>query len=341
MDPSIQQSHHLRQEQQQEQHQQEIQQQVQNHHAKLMQCLNVATSLCTEKRSTLREKGLKVLFRGVTQYAMGEMGQDTLQSRLYSDIVPLCLNGLRGSGGGGGGGSTPAEQYASCRILEATSIVLVGGGGDQVDEEYVREVQGPLMRVVKVVHRAVQVRKAALRALAMACFMGSWSSSSTVAAAGGGGGGGDMVSEELECVMDLCEEVGKEEFQGDKVDFRLRATAWECWALLGTLLGDACLAGDEEDSEDDDDVSHVEDGEEEDISLGIRRRKRRGVNVLPLLSECLDTAKDLELKCSVGQCLALIHEARLNLGRKVGDGENASERRYGKGELSITILFCD
>jgi hypothetical protein len=331
MDPSIQQSHHP------EQQQQEIQQQqVQNHHAKLIQCLNVATSLCTEKRSTLREKGLKVLFRGVTQYAMGEMGQDTLQSRLYSDILPLCLNGLRGSGGGGGGGSTPAEQYASCRILEATSIVLAGGGGDQVDEEYVREIQGPLMRVVKFVHRAVQVRRAALRALAMACFMGSWS------AAAGGGGGGDMVSEELECVMDFCEEVGKEEFQGDKVDFRLRATAWECWALLGTLLGDACLAGDDEDDDENDyNVSHVEDGKEEDISLGIRRRKRRGVNVLPLLSECLDTAKDLELKCAVGQCLALIHEARLNLGRKVGDGENASERRYGKGELSVTILFCD
>jgi hypothetical protein len=330
------------------QEQQQQQQQLQNHHAKLLQCIHMATSLCSEKRSATRERGLKVLFRGITQYAMGEMGQETIQDRLYSDIVPICLNGLRGRGGGGG--STPAEQYASCRILEATSILLGGGGGEDdvaIDDDYVQAIRDPLIRFVKVTHRAVQVRRAALRALAMACFMGSWTLSYSSSMGGEEMDTTGRVSEELEIVMDLCEDIGKEEFRGERVDSRLRATAWECWALLGTLLGDACLAGDVEDEdgyyddygsgdyggsgEEDDDDDHDDD----DVSTGSRRRrrwKRRGVMALPALSECLDSAKDLELRCAVGGCLALIHEARLKLGMKGKDGENASERRYAKGE---------
>jgi len=295
----------------------------------------MATSLCNERRATLREKGLKILYRGITQYATGITGQELLQSRLHQDILPLCLKGLRGTAGGGGGRSTPAEQYASCRVLEAMSVLLLVVSDGENDDDFVHLIYGPLTRVIKVTQRAVQVRRAALRALTMACFIRSWSSSSSSSVVEG-------CLDEVKSVMELCEEVGKVEFRGERVDCTLRATAWECWGLLGTLMDDEHLAGDGDDGDmgggddddgncddDNDDDDEQEDDEDENRLLGTR-----GVTILPLLSEYLDTAKDLELRCAIGECVALIHEARLNLGmKKVGDGENASDRRYGKGML--------
>lgn len=251
-----------------------------NNHIKLLDSLSLASFMTTEKRSSKREQALRNLFKSITQFATSTIGQETILSKLDDTILPVCIHGLRG------GIASPAEQYASCRVLEATSIVI---GADQ--EEYCESIHDLLVKVIKATGRAAQVRGAALRALSMSYFI----CASDVSATG--------------ALLDLCENVCAVRYRGEDVQPILRAGALDCWALLSTTLDGGYLAGDE------DNGGFGENG--------------RGVIMLPLLSECLDHA-NLDLKCAAGECIARIHEARLDMGID-DENENATERRYCRG----------
>lgn len=244
---------------------------------KLLDSLSLASTMTSEKRSTKREQTLKHLFKSITQYATSSIGQETLLSKLDDTIIPICTNGLRG------GVAKPAEQYAACRVLEATSVVI---GGDQ--DEYCESIYDLLVRVVKATGRASQVRGAALRALSMAYFICADHSST-------------------DAIMDLCENVCAMRYRGEDVPANLRAEALDCWALLGTTIHGAYIAGDE--------------------TVGGIGDKGRGVAILPILSDCLNDV-NLDLRCAAGECVALIHEARLEIGIDEEELENTTERRY-------------
>mmetsp|Transcript_25230 Transcript_25230/g.28844 ORF Transcript_25230/g.28844 Transcript_25230/m.28844 type:complete len:486 (+) Transcript_25230:157-1614(+) len=248
--------------------------------SKLLDSFSVASTMSTEKRTAKREQSLRCLFKAITQYATGSIGQETISSKLNDIILPICTSGLRS------GVASPAEQYASCRVLEATSIVL---GGDE--DEYCETVQAMLVKVIKATGRAALVRGAALRALAMSCFICTSDNDAS------------------DSILDLCESVCAVRFRGEDVPTPLRAIALDCWALLSTTIHGAYICGDD-----------IE-------TIG---GHGRGVTILPLLSDCLNSS-NLDLRCSAGECVALIHEARLELGVDEDEVENATERRFRRG----------
>jgi len=244
-------------------------------HTKLVEALQSAEEIPTEKRSATREGYLRKLFRALTQFATGYAARETVAS--CESLVPACLYGLRG------GVAKPAEQYAACRVLEATAVIL---GGD--NDEYFESIEKYLRRVVMTTTRAVQVRGAALRTLCMANFICSTDTDIT------------------NSLLALCEEVCAPEYRNESASSILRATALDCWALLSTTIHDAFIAGDD------------------DFQTG------RGLQILPLLSNCLDHTS-VELRSAAGECVALIHESRLKLGVEKEDCDNASDRRYRRG----------
>ena len=248
---------------------------------KLADVLSLASTIPTEKRSARRESALRQLFKAVSQYATGAEGREAVLSRLDDVIIPACVAGLRS------GVASPAEQYASCRVLEATAVVL---GGDM--DEYVEAITDLLTKAVKATGRAVQVRVAAIRALSMALFIC----------------GTDMAL--TNTCLDLCEAVCAPQFRGEEVNPHLRSAALDCWALLSTTVADAYIAGD--------DIEGIDGG------------NGRGVGILPLLQQCLEHGS-VELRSAAGECVALIHEARINMGIDADEGENATERRYRSG----------
>ena len=93
----------------------------------------------------------------------------------------------------------------------------------------------------------------------------------------------------LERLQDLCEAVAAPTYRQQVVPAALRAAALDGWALLATLQDDVHLAG------------------QDQVQTG------RGLVMLELLRNCLDDPNKA-LRSAAGQCLALIHEARLNLG---------------------------
>lgn len=112
-----------------------------------------------------------------------------------------------------------------------------------------------------------------------------------------------------ESLQDLCEAVAAPQYRNQAVPASLRAAALDCWALLATLQDDLHLAG------------------QDDVQMG------RGLALLELLKDCLDDPS-VELRSAAGQCLALVHEARLHLGVTDDDSEaaaNATARRYQQG----------
>ena len=219
---------------------------------------------------------MRRIFRALTQFATGMAGFDTVTAA-SDDIRNACLHGIRTG--------QPAEQYAACRVLEATSIIL---GADQ--EDWCNSLDRPLRRIVETVSRATPVRMAALRALSMAVFIGSSADSMTT-----------------ESLMDLCELVAAEQYRNEDVPANLRATGLDCWALLATTIDDFDLAG------------------QDDVQLG------RGLAILELLCKCLDEAGSMELRSAAGECVALIHEARLKLGISEEEGGNVTARQFQKG----------
>jgi hypothetical protein len=87
----------------------------------------------------------------------------------------------------------------------------------------------------------------------------------------------------------------------------LRAAALTVWNVLATTLHEFYIAG------------------ADDVSTG------RGFRLLPIVVECLEQEEDLGLQSAAGECAAWIHSARLQLGVEVGEGDNATERRYRLG----------
>eukprot|EP00797_Seminavis_robusta_P008100 Sro1568_g283070.1 Interferon-related developmental regulator (437) ;mRNA; r:14054-15364 len=249
---------------------------------RLQDTLSTLEEIPTMKQSARREASLRKLFRAFSQYATGPAGQMAVASR--QDEIRTACN-VRS-------GTTPAEQYAACRVLAVTSVVL---GADQ--DEYYEAIERPLRRVV-MANRATPVRVAALRALAMANLICS------------------SDTETAESLLDLCEALAATEYRGLTVPGTLRAAALDCWSLLGTTISDYHLSG------------------KDDVMIG------RGLAILDLLKDSLEDQACPELRSAAGECLSLIHEARLNLGTDIG--ENTTERRYRQGswegsEFEVTM----
>jgi hypothetical protein len=243
-------------------------------HTRLLDSVAHLSEFTAEKRSTKREGTLRKVFRALTQFATGESGWIVVSD--HSDpIFKACLYGLRVG--------QPAEQYAACRVLEAASVVL---GADQ--DEWCEQMDRPLRRLIMTTSKAVPVRMAALRAMAMTVFICSSDVSAT------------------ETVLDLCQEVAATVYRNENTPVALRATGLDCWALLATTLVDFRLAG------------------QDDIQMG------RGLEILALLKDCLETT-NVDLRSAAGECVALIHETRLNMGIKAEEGENTTARRFRRG----------
>jgi hypothetical protein len=210
---------------------------------KLAEALSIATTITSEKRATKREGGYRVLFKAITQYATGSEGREILESR-WDSLLEACLYTLQGKGN-----STPAEQYAACRVLEASSVVL-GGDRDDIAEK----LNGPLKKTINATGRVAQVRSAALRCLAMTHFICGTNCLEE--------------GEDAAAVLTLCENVSAESYRGETVNPILRAAALDCWSLLSTTFSDAFVAAGDSD---------------DDYNLG------QGLQLLPLLAECLDS----------------------------------------------------
>jgi hypothetical protein len=247
---------------------------VQARHSRLLDTVANLAEFNAEKRSAKREGTLRKVFRALTQFATGETGWAVVSE--HSDaIYKACLYGLRVG--------QPAEQYAACRVLEAASVIM---GSDQ--DEWCEQMDRPLRRLIMTTSKAVPVRMAALRAMAMTVFI----CSSDIAV--------------TETVLDLCQEVAATQYRNEDTPVALRATGLDCWALLATTLVDFRLAG------------------QDDIQMG------RGLEILALLKDCLETT-NVDLRSAAGECVALIHETRLNMGIKAEEGENTTARRFRRG----------
>ena len=152
-------------------------------HQKLVDALASIDDFATEKRSAKREQLLKLWFRALTQYASLSVSSQTLWDK-REDLIAACRHGIRVG--------TPSEQYAACRVLEAAATLMS-------DDGYYQEVQLHLTRLVQSSHRAIPVRVAALKALAMAVFIG-------------------VDDEEItEQTLDLCESLIQKEYRGQPV----------------------------------------------------------------------------------------------------------------------------
>lgn len=244
--------------------------------ARLLDAIMGLAEYSSTKQAAKREGNLKRTFRALAQFATGPVGLQTVEHHLDT-LLTGCTAGLRA------GVASPAEQYAACRVLEATAVVL-GGNHD----DFCQDIDRPLKKIIMMTGRATVIRAAALRTLSMSNFMCS---------------ADDLITESI---LDLCEAVAAHEYRGEAVPPFLRATALDCWALLSTTIQDIYIA------------------DKDDAIIG------RGLVLLPLLKECLETT-NVELRSAAGECMALIHEARLNLGIRDDQGENATERRFRRG----------
>ncbi|GMH96567.1 hypothetical protein TrST_g9350 [Triparma strigata] len=107
-------------------------------------------------------------------------------------------------------------------------------------------------------------------------------------------------------LLDLCEAASAERYRGEETPVLLRAAALDSWSLLATTIEDSDIASEE----------------------------GRGPTILPLLQKALDS-DSAELRSSAGECVAMIHEARLNLGVQDEDA-TATTRRYRRGSWDGT-----
>jgi hypothetical protein len=181
-------------------------------HQKLLDVLSTIPDYQGEKRTAKREGLLRLWFRGLTQYATTAMMMDHPVQDRRDDLIRSCRYGLRNG--------SPAEQYAACRVLEATAV-LIG------DDDYYERVYDPLLKLLQSSHRAVPVRVAALRALGMAVLIGIEDDD-------------DKITEHI---LDLCESLAQPDYRGDPVPSALRATALDVWTVLATTIHVLYVAG--------------------------------------------------------------------------------------------------
>jgi hypothetical protein len=112
------------------------------------------------------------------------------------------------------GASSPAEQYAACRVVEAMGVLLGS------DHQLYEQTQVRLIRTIQSTHRATPVRAAALRALGMVVFCGD-----------------DVDDVVVESVMDLCESIIlPDEYRGQVTPVVLKAATFQVWTVLATTL---------------------------------------------------------------------------------------------------------
>lgn len=177
---------------------------------KLVEILSsTVAEFASEKRSSRREAMLKMWFKALVHYATLPP-YDAVES--YRDmLVKACSQHalLRGN---------PAEQYASCRVIEALAI-LIG------DHDLYEQLLKRLTRTIQATHRATIVRVAALRALGMIVFFGI---------------DDDVVTEST---LDLCEEIIQTEYRNQKTPAALRASGWQVWTLLATTINELYISG--------------------------------------------------------------------------------------------------
>ena len=117
-----------------------------------------------------------------------------------------------------------------------------------------------------------------------------------------------------ESILDLCEQIVQSQYRGQTTPLALRAAAWQVWTLLATTIHELYVSG------------------KTDESIG------RGLILLPIISECLETEDQNSniLKEAAGQAMAYIHDCRLRLGVDALDGdehqiENITDAKYTLG----------
>ena len=111
-----------------------------NRFSKLQDALSLAATLPSEKRSVKREGIYRVLFKAITHYATSP---EMLESH-WTNLLEACLFSIQGKGN-----AKPSEQYAACRVLEASAVVL---GEDQ--DEIVEQLNDQLKRIVNATGKA-------------------------------------------------------------------------------------------------------------------------------------------------------------------------------------------
>ncbi|KAG7339650.1 interferon-related developmental regulator domain containing protein [Nitzschia inconspicua] len=174
---------------------------------KVQSILSSSLDFPQEKRSSKREVLLKQWFKALTQYTTPS-SYGIVEQYAPSLIEACCQHALMKSS------SSPAEQYAACRVLEALGTLPVLELYEQTSQRLIRTVQST--------HRATPVRAAALRALGMIVFCATEVD--------------EVVSE---FVMDLCETIllaeGGYRGQNPTPD-GLCAAAFQVWTVLATTL---------------------------------------------------------------------------------------------------------
>ena len=140
-------------------------------------------------------------------------------------------------------------------------------------------------------HRTVQITSRA--ALVRAAALRAWTMSVFI---------GSSEMETTHALLDVCEDVAQTTYRNEVVPPTLRATAIDCWSLLATTLTEYAVAGND------------------DVSNG------RGLTLLPLLKDCLENEVSPDLRASAGECVALIHECRIQL--KDDSAENTTEKKF-------------
>ena len=145
--------------------------------------------------------------------------------------------------------------------------------------------------IEKQLHRTVQITSRA--AVVRAAALRAWSMSVFI---------GASEVEMTHALLDVLEDVAQTTYRNEVVPPTLRATAIDCWTLLATTLSEYAVAGND------------------DVSNG------RGLTLLPLLKDCLENEGSPDLRSSAGECVALIHECRIQL--KDDSAENTTEKKY-------------
>jgi len=185
------------------------------------------------------------------------------------DTDPLeqaCLYSLRTG--------QPAEQYAACRLVEASLCVgLLDGIGTSLDRQ--------LRRIVETVQRETPVRVAAVRALAMSIWVLDH-------------------QEDAELFLDWMELVASQEYRNETTPAALRAIALDAWTLAACNLSNFYISG-------QDDVnmgrglailehlcSVLEEDESKSCSMEVRAAAGQAISLINEARIALGTMDDAE-----------------------------------------------